>query len=479
MNGDPRAYLPDQGGPGPGPSGRQLGRRVLGGMFWAFSVKAISVLSALAINALLARLLPPDQLGAYFLASSITMFAAIVARFGLRQTIVRLVAEAVARGLPGRAGKTLRIVYLVTTAGAITVGFAMCWGVIPWLAEDVFKLPILAAASGLLSAWIAVLAFQTPVAETFRALHNIKLATLLDGVLANILLAFALAVALTAGFDVSFWNAVLISFLAALASLAIGTLLLVPEAQRFHGEGDIRVAEVLRMSAPIFVVNLAMQAITNCSLWIVGAYLPAGEVAVYGAAWRLVNFIALPLLIVNMTVQPFIAELYALEHKQKLQDLLRGAATVSGIPALLVLAIFIAFSADLLQLIYGEHYRSGAMVLAVLCAGQIISVWSGSCGLVLAFTGHERQFMNLTLLAGAISVVLAVVGVQFWGMIGVAYAVTAGRILQNVSAWLYVKRLTGLWTHAAINPRFIMMAVTRILSSKSGGRSHQESAEDN
>ncbi len=90
---------------------RNLAQRLFAGTAWALVFKVVSLASGLAVNAFLARLLPPDQLGAYFLALSIASFAAIVARFGLKQTVVRLVAEAIAKGLPGRAGKALRIVY--------------------------------------------------------------------------------------------------------------------------------------------------------------------------------------------------------------------------------------------------------------------------------------------------------------------------------------------------------------------------------
>ncbi|MDZ7753982.1 MAG: oligosaccharide flippase family protein [Gammaproteobacteria bacterium] len=148
---------------------RNLAQRLLSGAAWVFAAKIIGVTSGLAINAFLARMLPPEEMGAYFLITSVVMFAAIVARFGLKQTVVRLVAESMATGQPGRARATLRIVYVIVTLGALIVGGGYYLGFGTWLAEDVFSIPVLASVTGLTALWIAVLAFQTPVAETPRA----------------------------------------------------------------------------------------------------------------------------------------------------------------------------------------------------------------------------------------------------------------------------------------------------------------------
>ncbi len=438
---------------------RSLARRLLSGAAWAFAAKVVGVTSGLAVNAFLARMLPPEEMGAYFLAVSITTFAAIVARFGLKQTIVRLVAESMAKGLPGRAGASLRIVYVITALGALVVGggYHLAFGA--WLAESVFEMPILASVTGLTALWIAVLAFQTPVAETFRGLHDIRLAVFLDGILASALLAATLGVLWLNGYKVSFAQAILLSVVVAAASLLFGTLLFLRRARDLRGEGEIRPPEVLRISGPLFVTNLANQAMTNFSLWIVAAFLTAGEVALYGAAWKLVNLVALPLMLMNMSVQPVIAELHATGDKQRLQAALRGTATLAGVPALAVLAIFIVFGADVLGAVYGSHYCDAALILAVLSVGQIANVWTGSCGQVLVFTGHQRQLMSVTLWTGTASAAMALLGVHYWGLAGAATATAGGRVLQNGAVWLMVRKLTGLWTHGTFDPRYMRLAL--------------------
>lgn len=451
---------------GPRKPRRNLAQRLLSGAAWAFAAKIIGVASGLAVNAFLARMLPPEDMGAYFLLTSVVMFAAIVARFGLKQTVVRLVAESMALGQPGRARATLRIVYVIVTMGAMIVGGGYYLGFGEWLAEDVFSIPILATVTGLTALWIAVLAFQTPVAETFRGLHDIRLAVFLDGILASALLASVLAVFWFNGLKVDFAQAILLSLAMAGVSLIFGTLLFLRRTRVFAGEGSIKTREVVAISSPLFVTNITHQAMTNASLWVAGGFLVAEEVALYGAAWKLVLLVELPLMLMNMSIQPFVAQLYVNNEHHRLQQALRGTATLAAIPAAGALALFLFFGSEVLVVVYGPSYSEAVIVLAILSLGQIVNVWTGSCGLVLAFTGHQKHLMLITVITGAFSIGLIVFAAHLYGLIGIAVGVFFGRLLQNMTAWLFVRKLTGLWTHATLSPTFGMVALSSVLRTR-------------
>jgi O-antigen/teichoic acid export membrane protein len=60
-----------------------LKQRLLSGSAWALTGKAASVLAALMVNALLARLLSPQDFGAYFLALSTVYLGTTVGALGL------------------------------------------------------------------------------------------------------------------------------------------------------------------------------------------------------------------------------------------------------------------------------------------------------------------------------------------------------------------------------------------------------------
>jgi O-antigen/teichoic acid export membrane protein len=181
----------------------------------------------------------------------------------------------------------------------------------------------------------------------------------------------------------------------------------------------------------------------------VGVFRPQTEVAIYGAAAKLVILVAIPLQIINAVVPPLIAEMYAQGKRQELERTLRLAATVSGVPAFLALAAFLVLGAPLLALIYGDYYSAAWTVLALLSLGQLVNVWVGSCGMVLTMTGHQVTMMVLMVISGGLTVAAGLLVVGRYGATGVAAATAGGIALQQILLWLAARSSAGIWTHVA------------------------------
>jgi O-antigen/teichoic acid export membrane protein len=127
----------------------------------------------------------------------------------------------------------------------------------------------------------------------------------------------------------------------------------------------------------MWVTNMTLFVGLQTDFWIVGAFRPQEEVAIYGAAVKLVLMVALPLQIVSAVVPPLITELYVQGRRRELERALRATATLAGIPACLVLAVFMTLGGPILGTVYGGYYREGWLVLAVLSAGQLVNVGLG------------------------------------------------------------------------------------------------------
>ena len=124
--------------------------------------------------------------------------------------------------------------------------------------------------------------------------------------------------------------------------------------------------QILRVAWPLAVSNFVSIALVQTSFWVVAAFRPETEVAVYGAAWRLIALVVVPLLIVNTVVSPLVAESYAQGRTETLQMVLRSTATAAGVPALVVLLGFILFGGPILGIVFGDYYRQGALLLMTL-----------------------------------------------------------------------------------------------------------------
>jgi O-antigen/teichoic acid export membrane protein len=123
-----------------------------------------------------------------------------------------------------------------------------------------------------------------------------------------------------------------------------------------------------------------------------------------------------------------------------------------GVPSLLLLITFMLLAGKILGL-YGSAYQSGTavLVLLILSVGKLAAVWSGSCGAVLQFTGHQKSLLRVNLLISPLFVIGALLVVREYGPIGVASMSAAGLVLQNVVMVMVAKRKTGIWTHVSLS----------------------------
>jgi O-antigen/teichoic acid export membrane protein len=239
------------------------------------------------------------------------------------------------------------------------------------------------------------------------------------------------------------------------ASALLGVLLLLKRVSSLDQQGaenPISAKDTLRDAFPILFISLtSFILLSSADLWILGAFRSQEEVAIYGAAARLVAFIAMPLLITNLVLPPIIAEMYAKGETTKLEHTLRSFSTLCGVPALLLLIAFVLLGGPILGLVYGSYYQSGTMVLVLLSVGKLAAVWSGSCGAVLQFTGHQGSMLRINLLTSPLFLIGALLLVREYGPIGVASATAAITVLQNVVLVLVAKRKTGMWTHVSFS----------------------------
>jgi O-antigen/teichoic acid export membrane protein len=441
-----------------------LKRRLLRGGGWALGGKILVALTGLASSALLARLLTPEALGTYFLATSIVNVGTSLGALGLTGTVVRLVAQGMGLNLFGRVRRVISVVLGVGTLGALGVGLAyLLFG--DDLAKIVFKAPALAAITGLVAGWIMVGTLHGLLGETFRGFHDIRLATILGGQTTGAATGLATVALLTASLfllwltngTAALATVVLLAICSGAANALVASWLLHRKVRRLPpptpdegGKPDPKKVrrEVLSISLPLLVVTLVMMLRTSGATWTLGAFLPQSELALFGAANRLVSMVTMPMVIVTAVAPPLIAEMYFQGKREDLEHALRGMATLTGIPALLASMGCIFFAGPILDLVYGNYYREGAIVLALLSIGLLASVCAGSCGIVLSYTGHQKTQMVITIATSAATLIAMLATVKPYGIVGVAIAKAAGQILQNGIVLLVVKQKTGMWTHA-------------------------------
>lgn len=421
--------------------------RLIRGGSWATLTKGLGMFSGLALNALLARLLSPEELGAYFLALSLSSIGGMAVLQGLNQTVVRLIAESMGTGRPGRAVSVIALATRMVLAGALVVGLLVAFAG-GQLATALFDSPSLAGVMALVAGWTVVTAFQSLYGEFFRGFHDIRLADLFSGLLPTVIAVVALGVAKAAMGSASLAQVLAVLIGCGLASNAAAALLLRRTMPIEAPRDSMRPRAMYAIAMPILATNITLLALSQFPIWIIGALRSQEDVALFGASFRLMAQLEKPLVIVNAFLPPLIAEMHAKGERRELQRVAGSMAALAAIPALGLMLVFMVFGGEVLGLVFGDYYSQGWPVLAVLCLGQIVNVLSGSCGMTLMMTGHQGTMLRITLLCGTLAVGGSFLLVERHGALGVAWAATVGLILQNALMLLAARRLGGIWTSA-------------------------------
>jgi len=420
-------------------------------------------------NVLLANMLSKQEAGAYIVALSIVSLGAVVGSLGLPKTVVGLVAENMGVDRPERTRQAIRTVLVLGLFG--TLGISLTYLLVGDLVGG-YLFPkfygdsaLLVGVTGGMAGWIAISVVQEITAETFRGFHDIRMATLLGGLatggksgglIMRVLLLGILGLLWVRSGHTDLATVVLVSIGSGSASVVLSIWLLrgrvssLGSSEGAQEEEPVGAREVLDDAIPFLAIALTALVLLSADVFILARLGSPGDVALYGFVSKLVTFVAMPLLIVNLVLPPIVAEMYAQGRTGRLERTLRTFSTLAGIPSLLVLLVFMLLGGPILGLVYSKpiyHSDTAVLVLLILSAAKLTAVWSGSCGLVLQFTGHQRSMLRVSVLTSPLFFVVAILATQRYGAVGVACAVAVTTALQNVIMVLLAKRKTGMWTH--------------------------------
>ncbi len=434
--------------------GAALRRRLMSGTAWVFAGKVTTSGVGIIVNALLARLLSPGEVGRFFVIFTVVFCGTTLCQVGLKEIVVRLVAEALSRGDEAQARAVMRAVISTgafVAAGVTGAALIALLGPIHYAGPTGLPMSIV----GLSGAWLLSATVLGLVTEALRGRSDFALAGMLEGALFAMVSAVIFASLHVAGAQISLRDALWCTVLANGGVCGCGLYVL---HRRFRAPGttcrSMKRRDLLSQSWPLGIHNVAnFFLLSGADLWILGALRSAEEVAVYGAATKLVLLGAMPLLIVRGVAPTMIPELLSAGESRRLEKMLRLTATMAAAPSLAVAGAALVVGGPALGMIFGPFYRQGSSVLVILMIAQAASVAIGMGGDVLVMSGHQRTLMRISLASAACSVSANVLLGIHYGAVGVAWGTAIGLLVQNVLMLSGARRLTGLWTPAYLSRR--------------------------
>lgn len=425
-------------------SGQGVRAQLLRGGVGSLAIRGGQALLAFAVATVLARSLGPEGYGLYSFALAVLMFTAIPAQVGVPQLVVRETAKSQAAGntkeIRGLWGwSTLAV--LLFSGGALLTALAIG----RWVGETGDSSQVDVLMAGLLL--IPLMAFINLGSSCLRGLRKVVLGQLPEGIVRPVFFLFFLGWGVVeAGERLSAERAMGLFVVAAILALVVTLGLLYRHRPKELGEISESIyhsAEWRKAVMPLALISGLHVINSFADLIILGLFRSDGEVGIYRAASQLALLVIFGLQAINQALHPHFARLYVNGDKERLQRLVTTSArAILG----LAFAPFIAFlflGADILEVIFGSEYASGAIALLILASGQLANAAFGSVGALLNMTGHERDTMRGMLVAMGVNIALNFMLVPAYGMHGAAIATALSYLIWNaVLRWFVWKRLS-------------------------------------
>lgn len=416
-----------------------LGRWAL----WATSGKLVTLAGAFGVNALLARALSPGSLGTYFFTLSIVSLSAGVAQLGLKEAVVRVSSEALARRDFAKVKGGIYGTLALGISSSILIAVVVLAGG-SFLYEDMLGLTDAAPATWLVASLIVVMTGRELLGESFRGLGRIDWATLSGEGSNTVLFALALLLIVPGATALSLDLVLGISVACLVVVLLIGGTRLYRMTSEVRVPSDFPVRQLLTIGLPLMISALMAVALAEAGTAILGILASPAEVALYGASVRITGLLAMPLLIVQAVIAPLVGPLWVRRDTVGLETLLRGCATLSGAVATIGFLILLLLNDPILAIVFGDFYRQAGSVVVIMGFAQLLSVATGSCGLALSMTGHQGTMLRVTALSLTVVVVATSILTLSFGVVGTALGVCSGLVVQNIMLLAGVRRHLGV-----------------------------------
>jgi O-antigen/teichoic acid export membrane protein len=134
------------------------------------------------------------------------------------------------------------------------------------------------------------------------------------------------------------------------------------------------------------------------------------------------------------------------------QSVLRTGATLAGCMTLLLWVPMLVAPGPVLDLVYGEGFGQGGLVLVLLSVGFIVNVLMGLAGTTLSMAGKEGLSAQVQWGGVALRVLLVVPAALLGGVVALAVVASLVSSLVFVAMWARTRSELGIATHVTLRP---------------------------
>lgn len=199
----------------------------------------------------------------------------------------------------------------------------------------------------------------------------------------------------------------------------------------------------LKKGAPILLVACCGLIVGWVDLILLGFYVSAGDVALYGAAAKVAGLFALIGTTAQTVFSPLLSRAVASSEYRKFGALYRQVIGLSFCAAAILLTAVIIFGVRFLELL-GHAYVEGYWVLLFLAVAQAINVSFGPVGFVMVLINKSGSYAIYYIAICCLSILSYPLMIYWCGIEGAGLIAIAAMLSINVVCLLQVRQWFGL-----------------------------------
>lgn len=375
------------------------------GALWAMSANLVMRFANIAITAVLARLLSPEDFGVFAVALAVYLVVTSLAELGMGSAVARSAVE------PVDIAPTV-----VTISIAVSFGCAALLAVFSNALSELLGQPAAAQPLQILAISLALTGlFAVPGAQLVREFRQdrIFLATVVGFVVGNPVLVI---LALQGGGATAFaWSRVV-------GQLATGMVFWLGASRRYWpGWSREQLVPLLTFGLPLSMANLVNWTLLNADYMILGRLVSAAEVGVYMIAFNVASWSTAILgSVLNSVVVPAFGRVSS--EARELRAAVVGTCRLVGLVSLPIGALSIGLAAPIVLTLFGEKWAESIPVLAILAVYGVFYGFTLLFVNVLVATGRTGRLLLIQLAWVLVLVPTMVFALHMWGLEGAAWA---------------------------------------------------------
>ncbi len=410
-----------------------------------FAIRVLGAGLAYGSQVLLARLMGKDAYGVFATTWVWILILGHVALFGLAQSVCRFVPAYRVRGeLPLARG------FIVTGATATLASatlMALTGALLLWLGQGTIN-PIYVLPFAIALLVLPVFALQDYLEGVARSFNWMTLAIAPPFIIRPALIAITMAAVVWLGVRAEAWVAVACTLFATAVATTVQAARLVPRVRRAlqRGPRHHRRREWALATMPMAFGDLTLMALGFVDVLLLGLFVSAGEVGIYFAATRIVQFVVFAQYAATAATAQRFSEIWAAGQHATLRTLVRRTARLTNV-ATAAFGGALLLGAPLLLALFGPDFHASFDVLAILVVGAVLQSVFGPAEDLLNMLGYARTCAAVSLAAVAVATILCLVLIPLFGTIGAASAMTVALSLRALALSLAARRHLGFGTH--------------------------------